>query len=71
MLTIRKNNQIVPKIINPAPVIQGEIRWIDLEEAPQRKKSFIKYVLIDHEEVAIRKRPPTPLRRKKTNITKK
>ena len=37
---------------------------MDLEEAPQRKKSFVKYVLIDNDEIAIRKRPPTPVRRK-------
>lgn len=65
MLTIRKNNQIIPKIINPGVVLQGEPRWMDLEEAPQRKKNFLKYVLIDNEEIAHRKRPPTPLRKKK------
>jgi hypothetical protein len=64
MLTIRKNNQIIPKLINPVTIIQGEQRWMDLEEAPLRKKNFTKYVLIDNDEIAIRKRPPTPIRKK-------
>jgi hypothetical protein len=34
MLTIRKNFEIITKVINPAVIIQGEQRWMDLEEAP-------------------------------------
>jgi hypothetical protein len=45
---------------------------MDLEEAPQRKKNFQKYILIDNEEIAYRKRPPTPLRKRlaKPSVTK-
>jgi hypothetical protein len=37
---------------------------MDLEEAPQRKKNFQKYILIDNEEIAHRKRAATPIRKK-------
>lgn len=34
MLTIKRNYEIITKLINPGFVIQGENRWLDLEEAP-------------------------------------
>ncbi len=34
MITIKRNYEIIPKLINPGFVVQGENRWIDLEEAP-------------------------------------
>ncbi|CAD8166845.1 unnamed protein product [Paramecium pentaurelia] len=69
MLTISKRGDIIPKVILPANST-SESRWMDLEEAIQRKKGFAKYVVIDNDELQWRKRQFTPLRSKKSQSQK-
>ncbi|CAK79408.1 unnamed protein product (macronuclear) [Paramecium tetraurelia] len=69
MLTISKRGEIIPKVILPANST-SESRWMDLEEAIQRKKGFAKYVVIDNDELQWRKRQFTPPRSKKSQSQK-
>ena len=53
----------MPKVINPT-TWHAEQRWIDLEDAAAKRKNLARSGTVDVEEMQLRKRPPTPPRKK-------
>lgn len=65
ILKIKKNYELIPKIINPAGQVNNSSKWFDFEELNKKKNSFqTNGIIFDEKELKIRKNPPSPARTK-------
>ncbi|KAL4431923.1 hypothetical protein ABPG74_012735 [Tetrahymena malaccensis] len=65
ILSIMKQLQMQPKVIQPIINVNNKSQWIDLEAMMEiRKQTNKNNIMVDQEEIHLRKRQPTPPRDK-------